>query len=71
MNLRIFDKDSIRIFGIEPNMNKSIENLKKKINDEYLLKKKIKNIIFLENVFKIKNFENIELINNNNIILLQ
>ena len=29
-NLRIFDKDSIRIFGIEPNTTKSIENLKKK-----------------------------------------
>jgi hypothetical protein len=62
MNLKIFDKDSIRIFGFKPNINKSIENLKKKVNDGYLLQKKIKNIIYLESVFKIDNYENIEII---------
>ena len=69
LNLRFFDKDSIKIFGIEPNLTKSIENLKKKENDVYLFKKKIENIMYLENIYKINNFENIELINIENIEL--
>lgn len=69
LNLRIFNKDSIKIFGIEPNSTKSIENLKKKENDGYLLKKKIENIMYLESIYKMNNFENIEIINIENIEL--